>query len=147
MMKTARHTVIICKAHLCLLLIISWTVGACNICGNGSQIQAPDNLVPIPGGEPLITCQELQEAGDAGQIPQMICETLPMITADACQCMPSQAPTCIALDEQCTDSMECCNGYECQQGFCKKVIIVKGDFKLETEGRIRGDGRRRLKGN
>ena len=136
------RTMILCKIHLVIILLLLALSLACNICGNNRRIQAPDTLVPIPGGEPLITCGELQDAGDDGQIPDMICETLPILTNDACQC-------CSPLEGQCDDDVEsdtekCCQGYECQQGFCKKKIIDKGDFKVEREERIRGSVRRRI---
>jgi hypothetical protein len=62
----------------------------CSIC-EGRIIGNPDGTIGITG-QPLVSCQELQTAGDEGQILAADCEKLPELTSDVCNCEASQSP-------------------------------------------------------
>lgn len=61
----------------------------CEICGEGLVVTNLDEPVPLPGQNPPLTCEELQQSGLDGQIPESQCPTATEFIFDICGCSPA----------------------------------------------------------
>jgi len=65
---------------------------SCSVCGEDDTVDNPDTVISVPGFED-VTCGELEESGNLGQIKEDICELLPIAINDVCGCSPTPSPT------------------------------------------------------
>lgn len=57
----------------------------CSVCGVGMAVTIPNAIFEFPG-QPLVTCDQLQDAGATGLIPLDQCPFLPGFINELCGC-------------------------------------------------------------
>jgi len=57
----------------------------CSVCGERMTITKPNTVFAYPG-QPVVTCKQLEDAGETGIIPLTECGILPRLIKDTCGC-------------------------------------------------------------
>lgn len=60
---------------------------SCSVCGAGNKVGSPNSLFEFPG-QPVVTCEILEQAGQDGLIPLAACSILPGLLS-SCDCQPT----------------------------------------------------------
>jgi len=59
----------------------------CSVCGDGKAVTNPEAIFSFPG-QPTISCEDLQDDGEKGDVPESQCGILPTLIAPLCGCQP-----------------------------------------------------------